>query len=153
MLSNVNDLASSTPNHIGVVVENAEKTSKFLSSMCGLGSWSAFKYSPGKDDLILGEPFGLNIAVAKWGATVIELLQPLTSGSVWSNFLETNGEGLHHLALTVTNYDDMVLGLKQQGASMLVSGHAPSQFNGRPWCYFDTKPGGLIIEFMDSFGF
>ena len=152
MLSNLRNLAYSTPNHIGIVVEDAEKTSKFLSSMCGLGPWSAFKYSTKKDDMIVGEPFDLNIMSAKWGPTSVELLQPLSSGSAWANFLEANGEGLHHLAFTVANYDDMVSGFKQQGANMLVSGRSPSQFNRRPWCYFDTKPGGLIIEFMDGYG-
>ena len=152
MQQHAENLASSVPNHIGLVVKDADKTAEFFTITWGFGPWSSFEYSTQKDDMIVGDPFSLKIVYAKLGPTAVELLQPLDKGSIWYKFLETNGEGLHHLAFTVENYDEMVSKLKRRGAKMVVSGRTPAQFNRRPWCYFDTKPGGLIIEYMDGYG-
>jgi len=141
-------VALPSPNHIGIVVKDADETTKFLSSMWGLGSWQTFEYSPHKDEMIVGEPFRLKIAFAKLGAVVLELLQPVKGDSIWAQALETKGEGVHHIAFSVSNWDEMVSKLQGQGGRMVVG----AIFEGKRWCYFDTKPGGIIVEFMDNYG-
>jgi len=146
MPSDTGAVALPSPNHIGVVVEDADKTAEFLSSI-GIGPWQTFEFSPIKDELLVGEPFTLKVTWARLGPgpIVVELLQPIEGRSLWSQFLETNGEGAHHIAFSVSNWDEMVSKLKQQGGKMV----AGSICEGKRWCYFDTKPGGIIIELMD----
>jgi len=36
--------------------------------------------------------------------------------------------------------------LKQQGGKMVAGG----VYEGKRWCYFDTKPGGILVEFGES---
>ena len=143
-----NTIALPSPNHIGVVVKDTDKTTKFLSSMWGLGPWQTFEYSPSKDEMIVGEPFGLKMAWAKLGSVVLELLQPVDRNSIWAQALETMGEGIHHIAFSVSNWDEMVSRFEEQGGRMV----AGAIFEGKRWSYFNTKPGGIIIEFMDNFG-
>lgn len=141
-------VALPSPNHIGVVVKDVDKTTKFLSSMWGLGPWHTLDCKARKDDMIVGEPFRLKIAFAKLGSTVLELLQPVEGNSIWAQALETEGEGIHHIAFSVSNWDEMVSKLQERGGKMV----GGAIFDGKRWCYFDTKPGGIIVEFMDNYG-
>ena len=138
----------SSIDHIGVVVKDIDKTTKFLSSMWGLGPWQIMDYSTRKDEMIVGEPFKIKIAVAKLGSTVLELMQPLEGRSFWSQFLETKGEGIDHIAFTVSNWDEMVSKAQEQGGKMVVG----ASFQGKRWCCFDSGPGGIVVELMDNFG-
>jgi len=149
MQSDTDTIALPSPNHIGVVVEDTDKTTKFLSSMWGLEPWQTLDYTAHKDDMIAGEPFTLKIAFTKLGSTILELLQPVEGDSIWAQALKTKGEGIHHIAFNVSNWDEMVSKLREQGGRMVVG----AIFEGKRWCYFDTKPGGIIVEFMDNYGF
>jgi len=130
------------PGHLGVVVEDLDKAKEFLSRVLGLGPWQVIDFAPTKDELFIGEPFRLRIAVAELAPLALELVQPLEGKSIWSEFLKSKGEGLHHIAFTVPNWDEMVQIMEQAGIRMAAGG----TINGKRWCYFETSPGGIIIE-------
>ena len=134
-----------SPNHIGIVVKDLDKTIEFLSSIWGLGPWVTVEDSPNKDDIKIGEKYKLKVAYAKLGSVVLELFQPLEGRSIWSQFLEDKGEGIHHLGFEVSNWDDMVLQLQKQGGRMV----AGAVFEGKRWGYFKTKPGGIMLDFAE----
>ena len=134
------------PSHIGVVVKEMDKTIEFLSSIWGLGPWETFEYAPHQDELLVGKPFRQKVAQAKLGSTALELIEQLEGGGPWPEFLESKGEGLHHIAFTISNYDKMVARLEGQGAKMIAGG----TFQGKRWCYFVTAPGGIIVEFGEK---
>jgi catechol 2,3-dioxygenase-like lactoylglutathione lyase family enzyme len=130
------------PGHLGVVVKDLDKAKGFLSRVLGLGPWQVIDYAPTKDELFIGEPFRLRIAVAELVPLALELVQPLEGKSIWSEFLKSKGEGLHHIAFTVPNWDEMVQKMEEAGSRMTAGG----SINGKRWCYFETSPGGVIIE-------
>ena len=139
-------LAIDSFSHIGVVVEDIDKTTKFLSSILDLGPWDIREYSPTKDELMIGELFGLKEAHANIRGTEVELIQPLAGNSIWSQFLETNGEGIHHISFTVSNWEESVSKFQERGGRMV----AGATFDGKRWSYFATKPGGMIIELEEK---
>jgi methylmalonyl-CoA/ethylmalonyl-CoA epimerase len=139
-------VALPSPSHIGLVVKDLDKTTEFLSSLWGLGPWQPFEYAPSQEDLTVGKPFRQKIAHASLGSTVLEVVQHLEGGGPWRDFMETNGEGIHHIAFTLSNYDEMVTRLKAQGCKMVAGGF----FQGKRWCYFATEPGGMVIEFGEE---
>lgn len=49
------------------------------------------------------------------GASEIELIQPLTGRSPYTEFLEANGEGVHHLAYAVESIEQYLAALRQAG--------------------------------------
>ena len=134
-------------SHVGIAVKDAEKAARFLSSVWNIGAPEVFDYEPKADEMIYGEPFKVRLVFIKFGPVPIELLQPLDNKSIWSKFIEEKGEGIHHIALGVSNYDEMVSRLQAQDHPMLVG----ASFQGERWCYFDTSPGGLCIEFREEY--
>jgi hypothetical protein len=134
-------------SHVGVAVENAEQTAKLLSSIWNIGTPEVFDYEPKPEEMIAGQPFKVRLVFIKFGPLTIELLEPLDDRSIWSTFIAENGEGIHHIALGVSNYDEMVETLTAQGHPLLVA----AVFNGCRWCYFGTSPGGTIIEFREEY--
>lgn len=142
MPPNTNALPLPSPSHIGVVVRDMDKTIEFLSSIWGLGPWQFFEYAPSQEELTVGKPFRQRVAQAKLGSAVLELIEQLEGGGPWPEFLESKGEGLHHIAFTISNYDAMVAGLQEQGAKMIAGGI----YQWKRWCYFATEPGGIVVE-------
>ena len=139
-------LAPDSFSHIGVVVEDIDKTTEFLNSLLGMRSWIIKEYSPSQDELMVGGPFGLKEAHAKIKGIEVELLQPLAGDSIWSQFLETRGEGLHHISFIVSNWEESVPKIQNRGGKMV----AGATFEGKRWAYFATKSGGLIIELEEK---
>lgn len=142
------DCATGKPSlsHIGFAVKDVDSSVKFLTSNFALGPWQVFEYETQKEDMIAGEAFKIKIGLGKLGSTITELIQPLAGKSIWSDFIETKGEGIHHMAFTVLNWDEMVSKLEGEGAKILVCALSPE---GKKWGYFKTKSGG-IIELMDN---
>ncbi len=136
------------PDHIGVVVRDTHSSIDFFTSVFGLGPWEIRDFKQSKEDLIVGTPFTLTIACTKLGPVVMELLQPIEGKSLWSEAIENGRDGVHHLAYTVHNWDEVVSDMKAQGSKMVVGGH----YQSKRWCYFKTEPVGMIIEFMESYG-
>jgi methylmalonyl-CoA/ethylmalonyl-CoA epimerase len=141
------DIQLTNLSHVGIAVENAEKTAKLLSSIWNIGSPEVFDYRPTEEDMIAGEAFGVRLVFIKFGPLTFELLEPLDDKSIWSKFIAEKGEGIHHVAFGVSNYDEMVAKLEAQGHPLLVA----AVFNGCRWCYFDTSPGGTVIEFREEY--
>jgi methylmalonyl-CoA/ethylmalonyl-CoA epimerase len=134
-------------SHVGIAVENAEKTAKLLSSIWNIGSPEVFDYEPKPEEMIAGEAFKVRLVFIKFGPLTLELLEPLDDKSIWAKFIAEKGEGIHHVALGVSNYDEMVDKLQAQGHPMLTA----AVFNGCRWCYFDTSPGGTVLEFREEY--
>ena len=134
-------------SHIGIAVKSAEKTARLLSSTWAIGSPEVLEYEPKKEELIAGEQFKVRLAFIKFGALPIELLEPLDDKSIWSKFIAEKGEGIHHIALGVSNYDEMTSTFERQGHPLLVA----AVFEGCRWCYFETAPGGIVWEFREEY--
>jgi hypothetical protein len=83
----------------------------------------------------------------KFGPLTLELLQPLDDQSIWSKFIEEHGEGIHHLAFGVSDYDGTVKTFEERGHPLLTA----AVFDGERWCYFEMDPGGIVIEFREEY--
>jgi len=134
-------------SHVGIVVRDAVETCRFLSSIWSIGAPEVFDYEPRPEELISGTPFRVRLVFVKFGAVPLELLQPLDTRSIWAKAIAEKGEGIHHMALGVSNYDELVSELQNQGHSLLVA----AVFEGCRWCYFLTSPGGLVLELREEY--
>jgi methylmalonyl-CoA/ethylmalonyl-CoA epimerase len=134
-------------SHVGIAVKDAEKTAQFISSVWNIGMPEDNFYEPKPEEMIFGNPFKVRLVFIKFGTHTIELLQPLDNKSIWSKFIEEKGEGIHHIAYGVSNYDQMVSMMQKQKHPLLVA----ASFQGCRWCYFATSPGGFVIEFREEY--
>jgi methylmalonyl-CoA/ethylmalonyl-CoA epimerase len=134
-------------SHIGIVVEDIEKTFKLLSSIWDLQTMEPMIYSPKKDELSIGERFSAKVGVINLGTVCLELVQPLAGKSIWSEFLQTKGEGIQHIAFGISNYEEVVSRLQREGNEIVVGG----VYNGVRWCFFNMKPSGILLEFREEY--
>jgi len=134
-----------SPSHIAAVVKDVNKTVEFLQSNLGIGPWSFVDIPFEKEDMIMGEPLKLKGAYTKLaGRMYIELLEPV-GVSLWSEFLETHGGGLHHICYETSDYHGTLAKLEAQGARMITA----MIYQGKPFCFLETEPAGLIVELIE----
>jgi methylmalonyl-CoA/ethylmalonyl-CoA epimerase len=134
-------------SHIGIAVKDAEQTVKMLSKIWNIASPEIFDYEPKQEELFVGRAFKARLVWFQLGPVRIELLQPLDDRSIWHTFIQEKGEGIHHFAFGVSNYDEMMKKFQAEGHKLLIS----AIFNGERWCYFDTAPGGTVIELREEY--
>lgn len=135
-------------DHVGVVVRDAEKTASLLSSIWRIGPYSVLRISHNKDTLSIGEPWGAKLVFVNVGPISLEVTEPLEGSSIHHEFLKRWGEGIDHMAFSVSNWDETVKKFNERGNKMIMAGI----YEGKRWCYFETQPGSIIIEFTDNFG-
>jgi catechol 2,3-dioxygenase-like lactoylglutathione lyase family enzyme len=138
---------------IGVVVQDLDRTVKFLSEVLGLGPFRYTTYPPDRDDMwtaYRGEPgaFTHRIAFADLGPVELEIVQPLTGASALTEFLDEHGEGIQHLRFNVDAVEPVIDYLAGQGIEPLMSGTGLRP--GTTWVHFDTADQvGFVVEVMN----
>ena len=136
---------------IGVVVRDLDQAMGYYSKTLGLGPFNpVFELAPDKSWYMGKEsPLHLRIGRTQWGSMDLELIQPLKGKSVHQDFLDTHGEGLHHLGIDVDNYEEVIQAMMGAGFTPLQSLEVFLSMNNS-WAkstYFDTqKTGGIVLE-------
>lgn len=141
----------SSIDQIGVVVRDVRVVAEQLQALLGIGPFRLVEYPiPGVDAHIiyLGQPASYHVllAFANLGAMQLELVQPLDGRSIWSDFLEQHGPGLHHFRVTIPNFEETVAAWEAAGIRNLASGAGAHV--GSKWAYFDTAVmlDGIVVE-------
>jgi lactoylglutathione lyase/methylmalonyl-CoA/ethylmalonyl-CoA epimerase len=95
--------------HIGVAVRNLDEAEKKFEDVLGIKPSGRHKV----------ETEGLTASFIWVGATRIELLEPFSDSSAVKSFLEKRGEGIHHIAVEVDDFDKKVEELKNKGYKII----------------------------------
>jgi hypothetical protein len=139
--------------HIGWVVRDCVAAQGELSVRLGAGPFlSMGEESRFEAALVHGAPtpFSLRIAFGVLGGVLLELLQPLDDRSPHAEFLREHGEGLHHLAYLVTDFDEQLAAARQAcpQTGLLIDGTGPG--NPVRWAYLDGGTArGTVIELLE----
>ena len=138
--------------HIGIVVKDLKKAIEYYSSVFGIGPFRSSDFVLRKQ-LVKGKPFAgtlVNVVFAQMGPVEIELLEPVRDGPhKW--FLDSKGEGLHHLGFNVDNYDAWMDYAKQQGIEIFLNADfdLPGTGHMRVAYLESDKPGSVIFELIE----
>jgi len=112
-------------DHIGIAVENLDESAAFYRDILGL------EYL-GTEDVPSQK---VRVAMFRVGESRVELLEPTSADSPIAAFLHTRGQGVHHIAYSVSYAAGSVNELVEAGVNMI-----------------DTKPrpgaGGTKIAFI-----
>ena len=139
--------------HIGWVVRDCAAAQEELSARLGAGPFlSAGDESRFDQALVHGKPtpFALKIAFGALGGVLLELLEPLDDRSPHAEFLSERGEGLHHLAFLVTDFDEQLAAIREADpeTNLLIDGTGPG--NPVRWAYLDGgKARSTVIELLE----
>ncbi len=126
-------------DQVSYVVKDIDKTVEAWSRLYGIGPWT-YHENGGLD--VKGRPWKIRMAFAQVGSAEVELVQCIEGRIFQSRFLDTWGEGLHHIGFKVDDVDEVVKTLVAQGARLFL--HDPGRF-----AYLDAGgPGGAIFELI-----
>jgi methylmalonyl-CoA/ethylmalonyl-CoA epimerase len=139
--------------HIGWVVRDCAAAQRELSARLGAGPFVSMGEERLFDKaLVHGKPlpFSLRVAFGALGGVLIELLEPLDDKSPHAEFLDSHGEGMHHLAYLVPDFDEQLAAVRaaRPEAELLIDGTGPG--NPVRWVYVDGGAvHGTVIELLE----
>ena len=96
-------------DHIGIAVNNIEEAVKLYTDVLGLRV-------SGMETV---EEQKVKTAIIPVGESKIELLESTSPEGTIAKFIEKRGEGIHHLALGVSNIEDALEKLKGKGIPLI----------------------------------
>ena len=128
-----------TPVQIAWVTRNLEATEEALTTLLGAKKWIRVPdVHFGPDSCTYrGRPanFVADISFSYAGDTQLELIAPVTGESVYTEFLDRAGPGLHHICVEVDDVDEAV-----GAAEVLQRGVMPG---GMEFAYVTAEAAGV----------
>jgi len=94
-------------NHVGVIVHSLDDTLKIYEKIFGLKPTTVKTAMEGK----------ARVAFVPVGDGEIELIQPLDPDMPQSKFLQTRGQGIHHISLGTDNIESEVDRMRKEGVA------------------------------------
>jgi len=135
---------------VGIVVHDLESACRRYSALWQCGPWRVFTYSPAilSYQTYRGEPSRYSMRIALNPTTPqLELLQPLEGPSVYDDWLERRGEGLHHVAAYVGDADAAIASMAAVGYGVAQEGRGFGVDGDGAFVYFDTEHDlGYLLE-------
>jgi extradiol dioxygenase family protein len=132
---------------LGYVVRDIEKACRYYESVFGTDPFSNVIDVNMDGALLRGKPVETTIKVAfvQSGDVQIELIEPVVGKNLYTEFLETRGEGIHHLAYKVDDMEAVKAVYTEKVGEPVFS----RDMGIMEFAYFDTSEvGGLMIEFL-----
>lgn len=138
---------------VGIIVRDIEKSAKAWTMF--LGDEEIPEISVAAGDIknptkYKGKPSDAKAKLAffKLDNITIELIEPLGGPSTWQEFLDTRGEGVHHIAFNVEGMEGYIKNFENNGFPMVQHGGWATGEYG----YFDGSNGlALIIELLENY--
>jgi len=96
-------------NHVGIAVNSIEDALKLYTDALGLKV----------KDIEIVEAQKVRIAIIPVGESKIELLESTDPEGVIAKYIEKKGEGLHHLALEVSDIQQALDTLREKGVQLI----------------------------------
>ena len=125
---------------IAMVVKSVDETVRTYYDIYGIGPWSIFEFNPVnvEEMKIDGKrvDYKMRIALANIGDIRVELIEPLDDKTIYASFLNEHGEGLHHIAYEVNDYDKVKNFFNDKGIYALQEG---KWLGVHQYTYFDSE--------------
>ncbi len=127
-------------DHIGVAVKDVAQTAEFYRQALGMPvSQPEVNPSEAVKIVFVPEPRG-----------IIELLEPVSEAATITKFLETRGEGLHHLCFEVDDLEEAMRRAVAHGAQ-LIDEQPRVDLRGRKLVFIHPKSAhGVLIELVQD---
>ncbi|MCC6616381.1 MAG: VOC family protein [Anaerolineae bacterium] len=148
------NLKAETICQVGIIVHDIERTAQKYCEVFGfpppqIVETAGFAQSKTTYN---GQPSEATAKLAFFnaGQVTIELIQPDEKPSVWREFLEQHGEGVHHIAFQIKDTEAVTGYLAENGAGIAQQG-LYSDGSG-VYTYVDTGPLlGTMFELLENF--
>jgi len=126
-------------NHIAVAVNNVEEAAKFYEQVLGLKLTGVEVVTAQKT----------KVGFFKIGESNIELVEPAEPDSPLVKFLETKGQGIHHICFEVEDVEAEVKAYLDKGATMVDQKPRPGAHNTKVAFVHPKSSNGVLIELCE----
>jgi methylmalonyl-CoA epimerase len=139
---------------VAIIVPDVDEAVKHYHQLFGIGPWHIYTYGKPlvKEMTYHGEPteYRMRVALSYLGPTRIELIEPLEGETVYADFVEEHGYGVHHFGVLV---DDMAAALAEAeaaGLTMTMDGAGFGADGDGHYAYLDTEDElGVTLELIE----
>ncbi len=127
-------------DQVAVLVLNLDRTLERCWSQLGIGPWDVYTYGPNRRSRMTfrghDHPYTMKLGLAFVGPTMYELIESVSGPSIYAQFLQQRGEGLHRFGYYVDDIDQAIAAMESRGYVLLQSGRRgtrrPLPFPVRP---------------------
>jgi methylmalonyl-CoA/ethylmalonyl-CoA epimerase len=134
---------------IGVVVRDIREALRRYHETLGWGPWNVYELTPPRHHhtTLRGEPVDYSMIIAEThaaGPVDFELIQPLDGPSIYKEWLDEHGEGVHHVACMRKGVDaqQLLADFEAQGIRRLMGGRIEDTIE---YFYLDTEQRLKVI--------
>jgi methylmalonyl-CoA/ethylmalonyl-CoA epimerase len=148
--------AGLAPFQLAFVVWDLERAVRDLDALLGAGPWQGHVFD---GDLVEGREY--HGQPADWSARLVvndrrpqfEIIQPVAGPNIYADWLETRGEGFHHVAYEVPSVEETSAEMERLGHPVIQSGHSFGAEGDGVFAYYDTAASlGFIVEACELAG-
>ena len=134
------------PDQVGIVVRDMDRAIEYYGRVFGIGPFRRLDFNL-PEGVMKGKKVSLRmkLAFASLGALEFELIEAPPGDNIYREFLDTKGEGVHHLGYHVSDIEGYLVVLKQRGVGILFSGKTERA----SFAYLEPgETGGVIFELV-----
>ncbi|MEJ2716022.1 MAG: VOC family protein [Deltaproteobacteria bacterium] len=122
---------------VGVAVKDLEKATRLFVELLGAKA----------GEVITVERYQMRYRMCRLGNVDFELMEPLGEEGVIARFIETHGEGLHHVGFAVENLLDHLAALKEEGVPLI--DEEPQELLGATYAFVHPSAfSGVMFELI-----
>jgi len=88
---------------VGVAVKNLDEATRLFTDILGAKHEGTMEVAM----------YNMRFSYCQIGNVMFELMEPTSDNGVMADFIKRHGEGLHHIALKVTDLEDTLANMKQ----------------------------------------
>jgi methylmalonyl-CoA/ethylmalonyl-CoA epimerase len=126
-------------NHVAVAVSNLEEATRFYEEVLGLTL----------SGVEVVEAQKTKVGFFKIGESNIELVQPASPDSPLTKYLETKGQGIHHICFEVDDVEAEVKAFIERGATLIDKTPRPGAHNTKVAFVHPKSSNGVLIELCE----
>lgn len=138
---------------VGIIVKDIEKSARAWAKFLGYAEVPKINVATGSDlnpTTYKGSPTDATAKLAffQLDNITVELIEPDGKPSTWQEFLDTKGEGIHHIAFNVKGMKTYINKFGDSGIPMVQHGG----WDTGEYSYMDGSGSlGLIIELLENY--
>jgi methylmalonyl-CoA/ethylmalonyl-CoA epimerase len=139
---------------VAIIVEDLDKAVEYYWKLFGIGPWHFYTYGRPlvKKMTYHGKPseYKMRVALSYLGPARIELIEMVEGDTVYADFVQEHGYGVHHFGVLVDNMGEAIAEAEAAGLTMTMDGAGFGRDGDGHYAYLDTEDKlGVTIELIE----
>jgi methylmalonyl-CoA epimerase len=139
---------------VAIIVENLEEAVENYYQLFGIEDWHFYTYGKPlvKEMTYHGEPteYKMRVALSYFGPMRVELIEMVEGDTVYADFVEEHGYGVHHFGVLVDDMEAAIAEAEAAGIKMIMDGAGFGLDGDGHYAYLDTEDKiGVTIELIE----